>query len=213
MSDYLLPVVSGFSGAFFAYVFVRITDFAKAIIIRKHDHLRSLRNLHLLFVDLGNGIHFNVEQIQDYLGDLKRQEGKEEPIYSIYRPYPLDVRNYSIDGLKNLDLLNDVIHYKYKATELNSILNSFCKINDLYRDKSIGNPDFHREYIEHTLSNKEIANFLLALHLDLQEHNRCIFERISKVASRDDFFLNRYFKSLVKSCYPDGLIPCFSSKK
>ncbi|MBI3527856.1 MAG: hypothetical protein HY067_07795 [Betaproteobacteria bacterium] len=194
-------LLGAFSGAFFAFLFVRFGEGLKRIYERKEKHHTSLVRLQHYFNDCLNITGDNIFIVVNFLSvfDEKRLQSNDLPIFiNRFHEYPID--RELVIGLTNLDFANDVYTLNVELRKLNDSLvtidRSYARIAEAFISKKI-DPAMYVANIRHSRGRYvEMREFLLQEKLDLIR----LFAS-SNLLTKDAPFLVRVIRVLTKSSY------------
>jgi len=194
-------LLSGFAGAFFAYLFVRFGDGMKKIYDRKEKHHTTLVRLQHYFNDCLNITGDNVFVADDFLRafDERRLQAGERPIFmNQFQQYPID--RELVIGLTNLNFANEVYTLNVELRKLNDSLaaadRAYVQPKEAFIAKNI---DLATYLANARLSRdrcRELKGFLLQVRRDLTR----LFA-ISNLLIKDAPFLVRVVRALTISKY------------
>lgn len=194
-------LLGAFSGAFFAFLFMRFGEGLKRIYDRKEKHHTSLVRLQHYFNDCLNITGDNVFVIDTFLDvfDEQRLQSNDLPIFiNRFHEYPID--RELVIGLANLDFANDVYALNVELRKLNDSLatidRSYAQIMEAFISKKI-DPAIYVDNIRHSRERYvEMREFLLQTKTDLIR----LFVS-AKLLSKDVPFLVRVIRALTRSSY------------
>ncbi len=194
-------LLGAFSGAFFAFLFVRFGEGLKRIYDRKEKHHTSLVRLQHYFNDCLNITGDNVFVADTFLNvfDEKRLQSNDLPIFiNRFHEYPID--RELVIGLTNLDFANDVYTLNVELRKLNDSLatidRSYAQVMEAFISKKI-DPAMYVANIRHSRGQYvEMREFLLQTKADLIR----LFAS-ANLLSKDAPFLVRVIRALTKSSY------------
>lgn len=196
-------LLGAFSGAFFAFLFIRLGEGLKRVYDRKEKNEVALVRLQHYFNDCLNITGDNVYLADDTLQifDEKRLQLNELPICTNrFQHYPIE--REILLGLTNTDFLNDVYTLNVGLQKLNHSLaatdRSYEQIMEAFISKKIEPPT----YVENVRHSKpkyiELREFLLETQDDLVR----LFAA-ANLLRRDVPFLLRVIGALTKSKYSE----------
>lgn len=128
-------LVGGFTGAFFAYLFVRFGDALKKLYDRKETNHTALVKLQHYFNDCLNATSDNIFIINDCAKVFteERLASAQAPLYmNAFHIYSID--REAIAKLTNLDFLNEVYSLNVTLNKTNHSLGTIDKAYTLFRD-------------------------------------------------------------------------------
>jgi hypothetical protein len=131
-------LVGGFTGAFFAYLFIRFGDALKKLYDRKEINHTALVKLQHYFNDCMNAMNDNVFIVDDCARALtdERLEGEHAALYgNRFQLCAIDREN--IGKLTTVDYLNDVSSLLVSLTKTNHSLQSIERSYELFRDAAL----------------------------------------------------------------------------
>ena len=197
-------IIGAFSGAFFAYIFVRFGDALKKIYDRKEANHTALVKLQHYFNDCLNITSDNMFIIEDCVGVFTevRLASDDVPIYmNSFHDYPIN-RDIVI-SLTNVDFLNEVYSLNVSLQKMNDSLTTidraYSQLRDAFLAKNVDSGTYKTNARQHRERCAEIKAFLLQLKEDLIH----LFA-ISNLLQKNRPFLVRIIQSLVRTTYPKG---------
>lgn len=123
-----MNVISGFAGAFFAFLFIRLAFFCEKRHERKMiNHKAFVRLEQFLQVNLGI-ISSNKFVIDDHLKTFRRMQKEGRILVNFNRFNFFSISDILLD-LLNIDLINDIFYYNNDLRKSN---NSLKPINDFF---------------------------------------------------------------------------------
>jgi len=195
-------LLGAFSGAFFAFLFVRFGEGLKRIYDRKEKHHTSLVRLLHYFNDClgitGDNV-FIIDTFLNVFDDKRLQSNELPPIFTNrFHEYPID--RELVIGLTNLDFANDVYTLNVGLRKLNDSLatfdRSYAQIMEAFISKKIDTAMYVGN-IRHSRGRYvEMREFLLQTKADLIR----LFAS-ANLLTKDAPFLVRVIGALTKSGY------------
>ena len=138
--------LSGFIGAFFAFIFFQIAESLKKKRERKRRHFNAVVSLqHILngYISLS---YTNIDSLKKILYTFKNRKENEAPINYIHL-YPYELRkDVSID-LYNLDLVNDLTQFNFDLEKINYTIESFEQNHSDLRSSLLAKSIHPQDYI------------------------------------------------------------------
>lgn len=194
-------LLGAFSGAFFAFLFVRLGEGLKRIYDRKEKHHTTLVRLMHHFNDCLNITGDNVYVADTALSVFseERLTSPELPVFfNEFHQYPID--RELVIGLTNMDFANEVYTLNVELRKLNdsmaTIDRSYAEVKAAFVSKQI-DPKTYIANIRHGRPRYiEIRAFLLPLKADLIR-----LMASANLLSRDAPFLVSVIRGLTRSTY------------
>ncbi|KKQ42181.1 MAG: hypothetical protein US60_C0022G0007 [Microgenomates group bacterium GW2011_GWC1_37_8] len=109
----LIQGFSAFAGAFFAFLFLRLSEFLTKIYQREVKHYNSLVILETQLNEIGGIIHDNIY----ILPNFRRVITSGNIYFNNLHTLPIDKSHY--ENLHDLDLINDLFSYFYQLRKIN----------------------------------------------------------------------------------------------
>lgn len=109
----LIQAFTAFSGAFFAFLFLRIGEFLSKLYQRQVKHYNSLVTLETQLNETGGIIHDNLYILPNFIRVIKSGNIYFNNLHQI----PIDKSHY--ENLYDLDLLNLLFSYNYQIRKIN----------------------------------------------------------------------------------------------
>lgn len=194
-------MLGAFSGALFAFLFVRLSEALKKLYDRKEKNDTTLVRLQHYFNDCLNITSDNIF-IVDFilpLVDEKRLRSGDLPVLTNkFHEYPIE--RELISGLTNIDFLNDAYTLNVELRKLNDSMAVVDRSYDQVRDAFLSKKIEPEMYISNLLHSRpryaEIREYLLETKEDLVR----LFAT-TNVQLREAPFLVRVIRSLTRSRY------------
>ena len=205
MKEMLPQVVSGFAGAFFAFLFMRLADAGKSIVDRQNRHFHALGSLEILFSDLASAIQSNLHELEHFRKTFTIMQQSKRMVTTPNRPMPLEFRDDSFDGLGNGDFLNDIMSYRAQTRNISGDIVAMWGMHEKFRDAAFTNPDRLQDYINNFALCDESAQLLKNAHDQLLKQTMRMLAIIRILYRRDRTLLHRLTSFAVKSKYPKGM--------
>lgn len=200
-------LVGGFSGGFFAYLFVRFGDAFKKVYDRKELNHTTLVKLQHYFNDCLNTTSDNLFIAKDCQGVFTeaRRASPEVPIYmNSFHQYQIN-RDY-VANLTNVDFLNDVYSLNVSLHKMNDSLatidRSYAQLRDSLLSKNVDPETYKVNAWRYRDRCVEIQGFLLQLKEDLIR----LFAAANLLLADRPFFV-RVLQALVRTSYSKGFGP------
>lgn len=105
--------LSAFMGAFFAFLFLRLSEFLTRVYQRELKHYNSLVNLETQLNETGGIIHDNIYIVQNF----QRVILSGNVYFNNLHQIPMDKSHY--ENLYDIDLINDLFTYYYQVRKIN----------------------------------------------------------------------------------------------
>jgi len=139
-SLFISEALSAFTGAFFAFLFLRLTSFLEKYYLRQRKHYNALASMEILLDEVVGVIKDDIYLLPDF-----RRVIMSGNVYaSLLQPLPLERQYY--DKLHDIELINDLYKLNYDIRRLNDdIENSniwYLKLRDLYTSHQIIREDY-----------------------------------------------------------------------
>ncbi len=211
MSNILPQVISGFAGAFFAFLFMRLADTGKSIVDRQNQHFRSLGKLEILFGDVASAIQSNQYELEHFLRAYAHLQESKCMVMTPNRPQPLEFRDDAFAGLGNGDLLNEIMSYRAQARSISRNITALWGMHEKFRDIAFTHPDRLQDYIDNFAFCAKSAQRLTVAHAQLLDQTMRLQAAIRILYRRDRTWLHRLCASGIRTHYPkrmDKLLTC-----
>jgi hypothetical protein len=202
MKELLPQVVSGFAGAFFAFLFMRLADSGKSIVDRQNRHYRALGNLEILFSDLATTIQGNLYELAHFRKAFALLCQSKRMVTTPNRPIPLEFRDEAFAGLGNGDFLNEIMSYRAQVRSITRDIVAMWGMHEKFRDAAFSNPDRLQDYIDNFALCDDGARLLIAAHTQLLQRTMRMQAIVRILYRRDKTWLHRVTSCAVKSKYP-----------
>jgi hypothetical protein len=202
VSEIIPEIISGFAGAFFAFLFMRLADTGKSIVDRQNRHFRALGRLEILFGDLSTAIQNNQYELEHFLNAFELLQHSKRVIMTPNRAQPLEFRDDAFDGLGNEDLLNEIMSYRALSRSLSRDINTLWETHDKFRDMAFSNSERLQDYIDNFAQCAETARLLKAAHAQLMQRTLRILVIIRILYRRDRTMLHRLVSRGIRLHYP-----------
>ena len=136
----LIQGFSAFAGAFFAFLFLRFSEFLTKIYQREVKHYNSLVILETQLNEIGGIIHDNIY----ILPNFRRVITSGNIYFNNLHALPIDKSHY--ENLHDLDLINDLFSYFYQLRKINDDIETstsgYIDIKDALIQKNITPQDY-----------------------------------------------------------------------
>lgn len=199
-------LVGGFSGAFFAYLFVRFGDALKKLYDRKELNHTTLVKLQHYFNDCLNTTSDNLFIVKDCQGTFTeaRRSSPEVPIYmNSFRQY--QVNRDLVTNLTNVDFLNEVYSLNVSLHKINDSLatidRSYAQLRDSLLSKNVDPETYKVNAWRYRDRCAEIQGFLLQLKEDLIR----LFAAANLLLANRPYFV-RVLHALVRTSYSEDFV-------
>lgn len=171
-TELLIQGFSAFAGAFFAFVFLRITEFLSKIYERQVRHYNSLVVLETQLNELIGIISDDLYLIPTFKNSIE----SGNIYFSKLSQLPIDKTHY--DNLQDITLINDLFSYNSQLRKLNDDIDSlsggYADIKNAYIQRNIDPNDY-------LLNAKITAKMLTTLQVFLDDTNKKTIELMAKV--------------------------------
>jgi len=115
-----------FAGAFFAFLFLRLSEFLTKIYQRELKHYNLLVNLETQLNEIGDVIHDNIYVLPNF----RRVILSGNIYFNNLHQIPMDKGHY--ENLYDIDLINDLFIYYYEVRKLNDdIQTATCRYQEI----------------------------------------------------------------------------------
>lgn len=165
-------LVGGFSGGFFAYLFVRFGDALKKIYDRKELNYTSLIKLQHYFNDCLNTTSDNVFVVKsclDVFTDARRASGELPVFMNTFHAY--EINRDLVMKLTNVDYLNELFTLNANLTKMNDSLatvdRAYAQTRDALLSKNIDHDTYRENAWRYRDRCVEIVGFLHELKDEL----------------------------------------------
>ena len=136
----LIQGFAAFTGAFCAFLFLRLNEFLTKLYQREVKHYNSLVNLETQLNEIGGIIHDNLYILPNFIKIIRSGNVYFNNLHSI----PVDKSHYQ--NLYDLNLLNDLFSYNYQARKLNddikTVTAGYQEIKKAFIQKNINKNDY-----------------------------------------------------------------------
>lgn len=179
MNQIYIEGFSAFAGAFFAFLFLRLSEFLSKIYERQVKHYNSLVILDTQLNELGGIIHDNIYLIPFF----KKSITSGNIYFSTLRSMPIDKSHY--ENLHDIDLINDLFSFNYQLRKLNddidSLTNGYAEIKNAYIQHNIQKPD----YLINAQISAELLTTLEVFLKDMEEYSVQLIAKVRLMSKRD----------------------------
>lgn len=195
-------IVSAFSGAFFAYLFVRFGDALKKVYDRKEANHTALFKLQHYFNDCLSTTSDNVFIVDNCVNVFTnaRMASEEVPIYmNSFHQY--QINKDLVVQLTNVEYLNEVFSLNVSLRKTNDSLatldSTYSQLRDSYFAKTIDVKTYKANALRYRDRCIEIKGFLMQTKDDLIR-----LLAVANILMQDRPFLARVILALVRTKYP-----------
>ena len=199
--DAFRAMMGAFSGAFFAFLFLRLGDGLKRVYERKEKHHTALVRLQHYFNDCLNttGDNLFIADACVRVFDETRLQTGDRPIFmNQFQQYAID-RELPV-GLTNVEFLNEVYTLNVELRKLNDSLatvdRAYAQVRGAFLAKKLELPDYLANARLTRSRSLEMREFLIETKNDLIR----LFAT-SNLLLKDAPFLGIVIRALVKSSY------------
>lgn len=141
--------ISAFTGAFFAFVFVKLGELGTRIYTRQRVNQTALVTLEQVLQEYVNRLYDNEFIADDIIETIdattKNQDGALKVNFNYLKPLPID-KSLTID-LRNLDYKNDLFDFFEDLEKLNRSLDSIQHYYDLMTTNLMSGQLSHENYM------------------------------------------------------------------
>ena len=195
-------LIGAFSGAFFAYVFVRFADGFKKIYDRKEkNHTALVRLQHYIndCLNITSDNLFIVDECVQVFSEERLEAGELSIFMNVFHEYPID-RELLI-GLTNVNFLNEVYSLNVEVSKLNASLATIDRAYAQVRDAFIAKHVDATVYLLNARRTREHCGTLRGNLLRTKQQLIRLFA-VTNLLLRDSPFLVRVIRSLTQTAYP-----------
>lgn len=171
--DYMNAAINAFMGAFFAFLFVRITQISVEKYEEEVKHYNALVRLEYLCHEYLNIIFDNIQTIDNFIETSEDAFGKNIAIFYSDRLQKLSVDKDIALRLSNIDLINEVFKFNIGLIKMNS---SITTVNSTYKDivsafiqKDISYDSYKKNVLNMLRKMFILKHFLISLEKDTKE--------------------------------------------
>jgi len=168
----LIQGFSAFTGAFFAFLFIKIAEFLSKVYQRQVKHYNSLVLLESQLNELGGILYDNIYLIPPFRNAIT----SGRIYFSKLNQLPIDRSHY--ETLHDINLINDLFTYNYRLRKINndidSLADGYADIKNAYIQRHIQDKEY--------LANAQIsAKHLTTLEVFLVDTKSCTDQLLAKV--------------------------------
>lgn len=164
--------LSAFLGAFFAFLFTRFGTLADKLFVRRQRHRTALVGIEKQGNEYQNLIGDNLFIINDFITIANKNLDDELPFLYFNELHELPIDKKLVNGLGNLDMINNLFNLEANVIKINSSINSLNKFRGVmehaFINKNIDLPTYLANIRILILKFTEIAVFLN----DLETENK-----------------------------------------
>jgi hypothetical protein len=199
-------IAGGFSGAFFAYLFVRFGETMKLLYDRQRangDALVRLQHYFNVCLEILNTNEKAIDQMQIALSDARLRSSRLPMFGVVFRPFQIN-REIPL-SLTNIDYINDICDFNADIElinlDLTSIQQGMQEVRDAFLSKTIEEAD----YKDNAKIFRESSNRLLPfLAKSRSQIIRLI--AISRILQSRKSFWPKLIEKVVRTSYPADLL-------
>lgn len=162
--QYLVLSFSAFSGAFFAFFFLRLADFLTKLYQRQLQHYNSLVTLEFQLNEVGGIIHDDLYILPKFIDTIS----SGNVYFTNLHPIPVDKSH--LTNLYNLELLNKLFEYFYDVRKINddiqTVSQGYMEIKNALIQKNINPNDYKINCENLTKLLRAIEVFLIQMQED-----------------------------------------------
>jgi hypothetical protein len=198
-------IAGGFSGAFFAYLFVRLGESMKLLYDRQRANNDALVRLHYYFngcLEILNTNEKTIDRIQIDMSDARLQS-RCIPMFGVgFRPFQIN-RELPL-SLTNIDYINEICDFNADLElinlDLSSIQQGLQEVRDAFLAEAIEEADYKENAKRFRESSKQLLPFLARSNSQII---RLI--AISRILQSRKSFWSKLTEKVVRSSYPADL--------
>jgi hypothetical protein len=197
-------LLGGFTGAFFAFLFVRVGEGLKRVYERKEKHYDALVRLQHYFNDCLNTTADNIFIVDTFLSvfsDERIERGERSAFINRFHEYV--VNGDLVVALVNLDFVNEVYSLNVGLRKMNDSLITIDRAYAQFLDAFIGKKISPEEYLLNVRNTRdrhaEVRKFLVQTKTDL---TRCL--ATARLLCTDVPILINVIRILTRSKYPQN---------
>lgn len=198
--EYLNSAIGAFMGAFFAFLFIRLSDFFTRIHERQRNNYNALVKLEHFFIDCGNIISANIFVINDFVSSISTAKKEGRLFVSFNRLDRFPIPKEILLELINIDFINEVATFYTHLDKMNGSCDASNRMQDTIQNAFIQKnltPDNYLENINILyVKLQELKKFLE----DLNEENiriasitRVLLKEKSLLTTWMSLFMNMRF--------------------
>jgi hypothetical protein len=175
----LVQGFGAFSGAFFAFLFLRLAEFLYRVHQRQVKHYNSLVLLETQLNELGGIIYDNI-----YLIPFFRNVITSGHIYfSKLRQLPIDRSHY--EKLHDIGLINDLFTFNYQLRKINDDIDSLADGYADIKNAYIQNHIKDKEYLANAQISAKLLTTLEAFLVDMENRTTQLLAKVRLMSKKD----------------------------
>jgi len=194
MRDAILKALGAFTGAFFAFLFIRIGEMLTKLYERQRTHYSALVKLEHIFYRYLNDISDNVSVIEE-ISKIKQRANNNPPTLSYNWLEAFIINDDILLDLANIALINEIASFNVNLRKINSDMESINGLYDEIRQAALHRlitPDSYIQNFEHYVTKLERVKAFLE---SLNEKSKRVLAIIRLLLKKRPAF-NRLFGSL-----------------
>ncbi len=146
---------SAFSGAFFAFVFIRISEILKAKRDRKNKNIKSLLSIQYLCNENYNTLNDTIYSLNDSIRIFEEAKKRNQDPYTPLLFKKLSINKEIILELTNNDFVNDYFSYSIMVAKHNDDIESINTFKNTFQIARLSSNISPENYIENMNRLKE----------------------------------------------------------
>lgn len=205
--DYINNAIGAFMGAFFAFLFIRISEVFTKIYERKKRHNDALVKLEYIYNEYLNIISDNIFIIDDFIGISQDAIQKNQPFIYFNNLHQFPINKEIILDLYNIDLINEVFSFNSNINKINDSIDAvnraYAEIKNIFIQKQIDYKTYEINVNMLIKKFQEIKKFLVAL----TEEDKEVIAMIRILLERKPLLihLKEYFSDKLKKQIPEEI--------
>lgn len=136
MHDFTIKAIGAFTGAFFAFIFIRIGEILTKISERQKRHYAALVKLEHIFNRYLNDISDNIAQIE-YISKIKQRADNSPPSLNYNRLEAFLIDDTILLDLANIAFINEMASFNVSLRKINSDMESINRSYDEIRQAAL----------------------------------------------------------------------------
>lgn len=192
--EYLKLLTSAFAGAFFAYIFLRISDRVKDKKSKRKDSIRSLSKIQFICnenYNLLNDSLFVIDQISSVIIEARR---RNQSPYSVNRLDRITNDKEILLYLLNIDFLNDYFSYTVMVEKHNNDVDSFNHFHESMQMARLSGQIPVENYNENMLRFENDIKAFKNLCIDAMERTEDIVAKCRVILKEEDRFFRKFLR-------------------
>lgn len=195
--EIIKSLVTAFAGAFFAYIFIRLSDRVKSKKEKNKANIKALGKIQLMGNENYNSLFDTTQSIDQIQNTIKMAREKEQSPFSANQFNKLSIDKYILQDLRNDDFINEYFSYALLVERHNSDITNINHFHDSMKMARLTGqitPENYNENMQRFESSLDTFNKFC---IDSMERTEIIIARCRVLLKNESSLFNKLFRSYV----------------